>query len=215
MIQRGNYRNSVFINCSFDRRFRPIFHSLVFSVYDCGFVPRSALEFDNASQNRHEKIVEILRVCQFAIHDISNVTIGRISRLPRFNMPYELGLFAGAREFGKGKQREKCSLIFERNRYELQKCLSDLAGVDARTHDHDSRKAISNVRDWLSAQIPTQIIPGGIEMFNRYSRFQKAITPQLEKQRIQYSEMTFVNYCRLVEEWLRIDLEATKIRKRL
>src|SRR5438132_6120002 len=35
---------SVFINCSFDPKFRPAFDAIVFSTICCGFFPRCAIE---------------------------------------------------------------------------------------------------------------------------------------------------------------------------
>jgi hypothetical protein len=36
-----SYENSVFINCPFDRAYRPLFEAVVFAAYDCGFYSRS------------------------------------------------------------------------------------------------------------------------------------------------------------------------------
>jgi hypothetical protein len=94
------YQKNVFINCSFDRSYRPIFHALVFAVHDAGYVARSAQEVRDTGEVRIEKILRLVRESKFGIHDISRTTLDRATRLPRFNMPLELGLFLGAREFG-------------------------------------------------------------------------------------------------------------------
>jgi hypothetical protein len=41
------YQQNVFINCPFDEPFRTILEAIVFTVHDCGFVARSALEADD------------------------------------------------------------------------------------------------------------------------------------------------------------------------
>jgi len=41
--------------------------------------------------------VEIIRDSQFGIHDVSRVELDDANRLPRFNMPLELGLFLRAK----------------------------------------------------------------------------------------------------------------------
>jgi hypothetical protein len=51
---------SVFINCPFDRPYKRIFDALVFAVFDCGFVARSALEITNTAEVRIEKIARII-----------------------------------------------------------------------------------------------------------------------------------------------------------
>ena len=87
----------VFINCPFDSQYTPLFEALVFAVSDCGFRARCALEVDDASQVRIEKIYKIIATCKFGIHDISRTAPNPATGLPRFNMPLELGIFLAAR----------------------------------------------------------------------------------------------------------------------
>jgi len=58
-------------------------------------MPRCALEVQDSSENRLKKILRIIGECQFAIHDISRTDLDKKHQLPRFNMPFELGLFMG------------------------------------------------------------------------------------------------------------------------
>jgi hypothetical protein len=133
------YERNVFINCPFDSRYRPIFHALVFAVQDCGFFARSALEVEDGGEERIRKIKRIIRECQYGIHDISRVTLDSRSRLPRFNMPLEFGLFMGAQEYGDRRERRKRSLVLDRDRYRYQKFCSDIAGQDIRAHGNTIR----------------------------------------------------------------------------
>jgi hypothetical protein len=66
----GTYDNSVFLNCPFDATYRPLFEAVTFAVYDCGFQPRCALEIDDGSQVRIDKITSIIAQCRLAVHDI-------------------------------------------------------------------------------------------------------------------------------------------------
>ena len=74
------------------------------------------------------KNLDLIEVCRFGVHDISRIERDAVNDLPRFNMPFELGLFLGARRFGKGDQRRKLCLVLEAERYRYQKFLSDIAG---------------------------------------------------------------------------------------
>src|ERR1700679_3192363 len=89
-----SHNTFVFINCPFDDGFKDILYAMVFTVYRCGFTPRSALEEDNALENRLSKIERIIHECKFGIHDISRTEVNE-KGLPRFNMPFELGMFFG------------------------------------------------------------------------------------------------------------------------
>ncbi|HEV7484762.1 MAG TPA: hypothetical protein VGQ65_03700 [Thermoanaerobaculia bacterium] len=144
------YDRSVFLNCPFDRAYRPMLRAIMFAIHDCGFFARSALEEQDSSAVRFQKIVRIIRTSQFAIHDISRVQLDSVTRLPRFNMPLELGLFLGAKEFGDAEQSAKHSLVLDRTPYRYQKFCSDIAGQDIEAHANKPAKAIELVRNWLS-----------------------------------------------------------------
>jgi hypothetical protein len=93
----------VFINCPFDEEYAPILRAIVFCIYRCGFIPTTALNEDNALDNRLQKIERCIEKCRYGIHDISRTELNT-NNLPRFNMPFELGMFFGAKRFGdKGK----------------------------------------------------------------------------------------------------------------
>ena len=114
MAATSSYQKNVFINCPFDRTYRPIFDALVFAVHDAGYIARSAQEVRDTGEVRIDKILRLVRESRFGIHDISRTALDRTTRLPRFNMPLELGLFLGAREFGDQRQRKKVTLVLER-----------------------------------------------------------------------------------------------------
>jgi hypothetical protein len=103
----------VFINCPFDQAYRPLLRALLFAIHDCGFQARSALEVEDSGEIRVQKILRIIGESPFGIHDISRVTPDRSTKLPRFNMPLELGLFLGAKAFGSDKQQQKRCLILD------------------------------------------------------------------------------------------------------
>jgi len=59
-MARVRYELNVFINFPFDDAYAPIFDALIFSIFDCGFIPRCALEISDSSQIRIEKIQTII-----------------------------------------------------------------------------------------------------------------------------------------------------------
>src|SRR3712207_156297 len=91
---KPTYNNSVFINCPFDDDYRPLFRALVFAIEACGFGARCALEVDDAGETRAEKLIRLIRASRYGVHDISRTEVNA-ERLPRFNMPFEFGLFVG------------------------------------------------------------------------------------------------------------------------
>ena len=109
-MQSTHYNDNVFINCPFDLVYKPLRDAMVFAIYDCGFIARCALEEDDSSEVRIDTIYNIIANCRYGIHDISR-TEDKSSKLPRFNMPLELGIFLGAKKFGIEEQKRKKCLI--------------------------------------------------------------------------------------------------------
>jgi hypothetical protein len=77
------------------------------------FVARCALEEDDGSQISVQKIFNIISQCRLSIHDLSRVEVDRSTKLPKFNMPLELGAFLGAKHFGCGGHKRKACLILD------------------------------------------------------------------------------------------------------
>src|SRR5258707_13086398 len=92
--RKPSYDTSVFINCPFDTDYRPLFRALVFVIEYCEFAARCALEVDDSGETRSGKIIRLIENSRFGIHDISRTEVNP-EGLPRFNMPYEFGIFMG------------------------------------------------------------------------------------------------------------------------
>jgi hypothetical protein len=209
MASPASYDYSVFVNCPFDDRYRPLFECIVFAVQDCGYIARCALEVDDASQVRIEKIAAIIAACRYGIHDICRTELDPATGLPRFNMPFELGLFLGAKRYGRAEQRQKSCLILDVERYRFQRFISDIAGQDIAAHGEEPRQAIKAVRDWLSNATPKSIrIPGGAAIARRYELFRAELPALCARLQLRADELTFNDYVMQVEEWLKLNSQV-------
>jgi len=197
------YEDSVFINCPFDQKYRPIFNALVFVVHDCGYVARSALEIEDSGQVRIQKIEQIIEECQYGIHDISRTEPDRESRLPRFNMPLELGLFLGAKRYGDTRQQSKSCKILDTERYRFQRFCSDISGQDISAHGGDPDKAIRAVRDWIRSNRRDVMIPSGSKIVERHHQFREDLPMLCQSVQLDLEELTFIDLQNMVIEWLR------------
>jgi hypothetical protein len=203
LINRAStFHTSIFFNCPFDQAYKPIFDALVFAAFDCGYIVRCALEIDDAGQVRIEKILKIIRDCRLGVHDISRTELDADIDLPRFNMPFELGLFVGAARFGAAVQQQKICLILDKERYRFQKFISDIAGQDIASHGGDPDEAIKALRKWLSALPAQAALPGGAAIVRRYKLFQQELPTILSRLDIEPDEATFSDYVNLVGDWL-------------
>jgi len=203
-MKKLRYDENVFINCPFDTKYKPLFEAVVFAVHDCGFVARCALEEDDGSQIRVQKIYSIISQCRLGIHDLSRIEVSKDTRLPRFNMPLELGAFLGAKYFGGIEQRRKSCLILDSENYRYQKFISDIAGQDIQAHGNDPRKAVSIVRNWLRVYSPVSI-PSGSIIGSRYEAFRSDLPLLCKGLSLDTRELIYRDYVTLVSEWLRLN----------
>ncbi|HEU4889564.1 MAG TPA: hypothetical protein VFV49_16885 [Thermoanaerobaculia bacterium] len=200
------YETSVFVNCPFDDAYRDLFQALVFAIHDCGYVARCALELQDGSQVRIEKIALIIAECRLGIHDISRTELDVDTGLPRFNMPFELGMFVGAKRYGRAEQKRKNGLILDTDRYRYQNFISDIAGQDVSAHGGDPSRVIRVVRDWLSDATPASfLLPSGSVIANRFRHFRKELPGSCALLDLRPDELTFNDYVIQVEQWLRLN----------
>jgi len=198
-----NYAKNVFINCPFDDGYAHLFRAMIFTIHDIGFLPRCARETNNAGQIRLDKIMEIISECKYSIHDISRTEIDRDSGLPRFNMPFELGLDLGCKRFGTPTQQEKVSLIVDIESYRYQQFISDIAGQDIFGHNNNDENLILIIRNWLSLELDPQVItPGGEIIFQRYSNFQAALPEICARLNWNPARLPFNDYSNAVAFWI-------------
>jgi hypothetical protein len=200
------YNRAVFLNVPFDIRYRKLFRALVFGIHDCGLSARCAMESDDGSQVRLDKLYRIIEQCRFGVHDLSRTTLDGANRLPRFNMPFELGLFLGAKRFGGRTHRSKCVLILDSERYRYQIFCSDIAGQDIRAHGNQVATALRSVRNWLQAALPRNPdLPGPDALVQRYLTFRMQLPLMCRQQQLTPSDLTLIDYQRQVEGWLEVN----------
>lgn len=200
----ARYEDCVFLNVPFDQRYENLLRALVFAVHDCGLVARCAREVDDSGQIRLDKIYDLIAGSKYGIHDLSRTGLDKIHRLPRFNMPLELGIFLGARMFGSQKDRDKRCLVLDRHQDRYQRFCSDIAGHDIRAHDNKPGEAVKAVRNWLSSQLTTEEIqvPSATIIANRYEAFRRQLPSICANLQLAHGELLFNEHSKLIVGWL-------------
>ena len=198
------YNDNVFLNCPFDSVYKQLFDAMVFAVYDCGFVARCALEEEDASQVRIDKIYDIITDCRYGIHDISRTELDATSDLPRFNMPLELGVFLGAKKFGTDEQERKNCLILDKERYRYQQFISDIAGQDIQAHNNNPEEIVTVTRNWLRNASKRQTIPSGSIIWRHYQEFMEDLPQLAQECQLEVDELIFNDYLLILTKWLRV-----------
>lgn len=193
----------VFLNFPFDEEYRALRDALVFVTLSAGFRPRCALEDGDSGRPRIERLYEIIRQCPLGIHDISR-TEPDAQGLPRFNMPFELGVFLGAMRFGNRKQQAKRCLILDRERFRFQKFLSDLGGNDPQEHSDDPLKLSVKVRNWLCHSVSDGMaVPSGARLTSRFLQWNRELPDICALLGFDHRQLEWKDRAMLIEEWLR------------
>ena len=200
----ANYERNVFINCPFDLQYQPLFYGIVFAVNDMGFHPRCAKDESNAGKGRIEKIQDLIAECKYSIHDISRVDLDSFNNLPRFNMPFELGLDLGCKRYGKSHHQEKVVLVLDTEQYRYQRYISDLAGRDPAAHHDSDEQVINEVRNWLRLELDPKLVktPSGSLIHQRYRQFQLALPSICAKLHWDINDLPFSDFAWAVADWI-------------
>ena len=193
----------VFINCPFDPQYWPLFEVLVFTVIACGLQPSSALAEVDGGATRIAKIMRLIGQAEFGIHDLSRVGLEGSIQLPRFNMPFELGLDVGCRRFGTRVQRRKKILILDSVRFRYQAFISDIAGQDIQPHGEDTSKLFKVVRDFLAANLSSQEVPGQTKLRSEFHAFADALPSLCAPSGLERESLAFPDFVRLATAWVK------------
>jgi hypothetical protein len=166
---------------------------------------RCALEENNSGDIRYDKLCRLIDECDYSIHDLSHVELGPAG-LPRFNMPFELGLYLGACRFGGRRHRRKTALIMVGEPFVLPVYLSDVGGNDPHAHHSDPIEVVRIVRRYLKERPDGTPLPGATQMRDAFQRFQSALPSLAEELQLAVHECDpfrdYVDYVNLVNQFL-------------
>jgi len=197
------FENNIFINCPFDEEYIPLLRAIVFTSLYLKLKPHLSQTI-SSSNIRVNQIKQHIRSCKYGIHDLSRSKAMAPGELPRFNMPYELGLDIGASEYGNTKLRKKRILILETEKFHYQKVISDIAGQDIANHDDNPKILIRKIRDWLSANTEGKVIPPRSEIWIAYNQFTENLlnTTLASYTAEDIREMPVGDYIRFAKDWI-------------
>lgn len=196
-------RPRVFINCPFDDDYGEMLRAIAFSVAACGYQPSCALDEADSGRIRFDKLKQLIAMADLAVHDLSRIEVSAETQTPRFNMPFELGLYLGARHFGGHRQKKKRALVLARSRREWAPTISDLAGVDPVFHGGRPDTAMRAVRDFLHAAPDGSMLPGETALVADHRRFLRDLPAIAEAARQTPDEaLRYRNFVTFLQQFL-------------
>lgn len=199
-----SFHKNVFVNCPFDDDYRPLLRPLLFTITYLGFTPRIALEELDSGTPRIQKIVSLIKISRYAIHDLSRLQARERGEFYRLNMPLELGIDVGCRLFGQRQHQLKRCLILEEQRYRYQAAMSDLSGSDIAMHAGSAEILVAEVRNWLNnhAHMPA---PGPTRVWTAFLEFMSDNYDTLKARGFSDRDIEALPVCELmncIDEWL-------------
>ncbi len=182
----------VFLNIPYDQKFDRLFRAYICGLSAFGLVPRATLEIPGGAR-RLDRILELIRSCAYAIHDLSRIELdAHKPRTPRFNMPFELGLSVAYEKSSKKRKHEW--FVCESMNFRLAKSLSDLNGTDPYIHRGTIGGVFTELRNMF---VRSDRQPSIQQMWVIYREMSKSLPVILRQagSRSLYSARVFKDLC--------------------
>ena len=192
MAKLKKSRDEVFLNIPYDKKFERLFLAYIAGISASGMVPRATLEITDSSR-RLEKILKLTRSCDYSVHDLSRVQLDRAKpRVPRFNMPFELGLCVSDANRRAGQKQNW--FVFEAVANRVDKSLSDLKGTDPRIHGATVRGVLSGLCNAFRRPGRQPTVPQMMQVYRELRRNQAAILSAAGSDTL-YTRRVFADVC--------------------
>lgn len=199
------FSKNVFINCPFDGKYDLILRSLLFTIIYLGFTPQIASQMADSGEQRINKILSLIRKSKYSLHDLSRVRSDRRGELFRLNMPFELGIDYGCRLTSTGHLRRKRFLVLGAKPFDYRKALSDIAGVEAKSHGNNPEKAVLAVRNWF-VEVNLRTAPSASVVWKQFVRFYETFDSQRKQDGFSAHDLKMMpvrEYIGFIRGWLK------------
>ncbi len=196
------YKNNLFINCPFDQDYFPLLKPALFTIIYCGLNPKISESLDS-DEIRVKEIIKLINESKYSIHDLSRIEPKSKKDLPRFNMPFELGLDVGCKNFSK---TDKKYLVLEEKLYRYKEVLSDISGQDIKCHKSEPILVVKSIRDWIKVIKPRSKISNYQIIWDAYNEFYFDFEQELKKDNMDPEniwELPFSELIGVMKSWIK------------
>lgn len=206
----AGFEKNVFINCPFDKPYLDLLRPLLFTLVYLGYSPRIASERSDSAENRVDKICSLVRESKYSIHDLSRLRASEVGELYRMNMPFELGIEYGCRQFGPSPFNEKRCLVLEKDQHEFRKAISDLSGIDIKNHDDKPEEMVRAVRNWFVETVRLTHIESPTTIWYRFADFASDFYEERASEGFTDADLNMMpvpEYVDFIQRWVRKRIE--------
>ena len=201
------FNKNVFINCPFDRAYSSLLRPILFTIVYLGFTPQIASQTADSGEQRINKILSLILKARYSIHDLSRIKSRRGGEFFRLNIPFELGIDYGCRRAVAGYLRKKRFLVLGARPHDYKRALSDLAGIDAKSHANDPEKAVIALRNWFVETVHLNRAPSGSAIWEEFVDFRAQFYVQRKKDGFSRQDLNMMpvrEYIASIRHWLKM-----------
>ena len=185
------HQDSVFLNIPYDEAFERLYLAYIVGTTAFRLIPHTTLEIPDTTR-RLDRIQTLLHRCRYSIHDLSRVQVSRTApRIPRFNMPFELGLAVSWSNINPGRHSW---FVCDSERHRVLKSISDLAGTDINIHDGRIQGVM---RELCNMFVRRSVRPDVTDLMKRYRKL-RSVLPQIQRRagsHTLYEPRVFADIC--------------------
>lgn len=121
-------------------------------------------------------------------------------------MPFELGIDYGCRRTSTRYLRKKRFLVLGAKPHDYKRALSDLAGIDAKSHANNPDIAVAVLRNWFVETVGLKDVPSGSAIWEKFVDFRSGFYDEMEKlgfSRRELKTMPVPEYISAIRNWLK------------
>lgn len=201
-----DFNKNVFINCPFDSAYNSLLQPILFTILYFGFTPQIASQTVDSGEQRITKILSLILKSKYSIHDLSRIRSAKRGELYRLNIPFELGIDYGCRCTARGHLRRKKFLVLGEKPHDYKKALSDLAGIDAKSHMNDPEEVVLALRNWFIESVPlNQATDSATVIWSKFVDFKDDFYKRRKREgfsKEDVKKMTVSEYISFIRTWI-------------
>lgn len=200
------FNKNVFINCPFDGKYNSLLQPILFTIVYFGFIPQIASQTVDSGEQRINKILSLILKSRYSLHDLSRIRSRKLGEVFRLNIPFELGIDYGCRRTSAAYLRKKRFLVLGANPHDYKRALSDLGGVDAKSHGDDPKKAMFALRNWFVDTVHLKKAASGSSIWEKFVQFDWDFYHEGKKagfSRQDLDTMPVREYIACIRDWLK------------
>jgi len=200
------FNKNIFINCPFDSKYNSLLKPILFAIIYFGFTPQIASQTADSGEQRINKILSLIRKSKYSLHDLSRIRSGRRGEFFRLNIPFELGIDYGCRRISGGYLAKKKFLVLGANPYDYRRALSDLGGIDAKSHGNDPKRVVIALRNWFVDTVHLKKVASGSAVWEKFVQFRSDFHDHKKKDGFSSRDLKMMpvrEYIAAIRDWLK------------